>query len=127
MFSEIGQVIEYGDADELTDMEIAQEVGKALNKAYPNHPWIIGFQGRCVVIRHMAIADCVHVATGKQGFAAALPQSKLRTPKEIVRSAVMMGGQLLETFRLPRGEWDGRDPICPNWDQSTPYKRKAWQ
>jgi hypothetical protein len=121
------EVLEQGYESELSDQDIAIQVGEALNKAYPHHPWIVGFQGHNIVIRHMAIADCVHVATGKQGFAAALPQSKLRTPKEIVRSAVMMGGQLLEAFGLPRAAWDGRDPVCPNWDESTPYKRKAWQ
>ena len=121
------EVLEQGNEDEQSDQDIALQVGEALNKHYPNHPWLVGFQGHHVVIRHMAIADCVHVATGKQGFAAALPPSKLRTPKEIVQSAIRMGGQLLEAFRLPRGPWDGSDPICPGYDRSTPFKRHGFQ
>lgn len=121
------EILEKGYESEKSDEDVAFQVAEALNKHYPSHPWIVGYQGHNIVIRHMAIADCVHVATGKQGFAAALPQSKLRTPKEIVQSAIRMGGQLLEAFRLPRGEWDGRDPICPGYDKTTPFKRKGWQ
>jgi hypothetical protein len=121
------EVLERGQPEEASNLALAKEVGDALQKAYPDHPWIVGFQGPSIVIRHMAIADCVMQAVGKEGFAAALPHSRLRTPTEIMDSAVRMGGQLLEAFGLPRGRWDGRDPICPGWDESTPYKRKGFQ
>jgi hypothetical protein len=124
--SRANEILEYGQPEELSNLELAREVGDALQKAYPDHPWIVGFQGASIVVRHMAIADCVHQLTGKEGFAAALPHSALRTPGEVRRSATMMGGQLLEAFGLPRGKWDGRDPVSPQWDRSTPFKRKGF-
>ena len=39
------QVMEAGDPEELSQLELAQKVGDALNQSYPNHPWVIGFQG----------------------------------------------------------------------------------
>jgi hypothetical protein len=121
------EVLERGEREEASNMELAKCVGEALQKEYPDHPWIVGFQGSSIVIRHMAIADCVMQLTGKEGFAAALPSSSLQTPDQIRRSAVMFGGQLLEAFGLPRGKWDGSDPVPPGWDRSTPFKRRGFQ
>lgn len=118
------RVIEFGDADEVSDMELALEIGKILNRIYPNHPWVVGFQGRGLVLRHLAIASEVHRVIGRQGFSSLLPPEKLHTPKQVKRSAVMFAGQLLEAFGLPRGAWDGRPPIVPNWksNQSTGFQ-----
>jgi hypothetical protein len=121
-------VVEKGDADESSDMAIAMQVGDALSKHYPLHPWIVSVQGRGLVIRHMAIAAEVAAKVHKEGFATLLPRDKLGTPKEITRTAVRFGGELLEAFQLPRGKWDGRDPICPpGWGRATPFKHKGFQ
>jgi hypothetical protein len=109
------RVLEFGDADELSDMELALEIGVILQKEYPNHPWIVGFQGRGLVIRHLGIASEVARVIGREGFATLLPREKLGTPKEVHHSAVMFAGQLLEAFGLPRGPWDGTPPTVPNW------------
>lgn len=106
-------VLEHGDADEASDQALAVHIGQVLQKAYPNHPWIIGFQGRGLVIRHLAIASEVTRMIGREGFATLLPREKLGTPKEIAHSAVTFGGELLEAFGLPRGAWDGQLPIVP--------------
>lgn len=109
-------ILERGDPDELTDQELAIRIGQELEKHYPNHPWIIGFQGRGLVLRHLAIASEVARVLGREGFASLLPREKLGTAKEVAHTAVMFGGQLLEAFQLPRGAWDGRLPIVPrNW------------
>ena len=107
------RILESGDPDEISDMQIALQVGEALNKHYPNHPWVVGFQGRGLVIRHLSIASEIMRVIGKEGFAACLPREKLGTPKEIERTAVEFGGRLLEAFGLPRGSWDGSLPIVP--------------
>lgn len=109
-------ILEFGDVDEVSDMELAVYIGQVLQKEYANHPWIVGFQGRGLVIRHLAIASEVARVIGREGFATLLPREKLGTPKEIAHSAVMFGGELLEAFGLPRGPWDGQLPIVPvNW------------
>ena len=108
-------VMEQGDPEEASQLEVAKQVGDALNRAYPNHPWIVGFQGGGIVVRHLVIAAEVAVAIGKEGFSSLLPLDRLGTPKEINASAVEFGGQLLETFSLKRGAWDGELPIVPGW------------
>ena len=107
------QVIEAGDADELSQLELAQKVGDALNKAYPNHPWVIGFQGGGIVVRHLVIAGAVAEELGREGFSSLLPKNKLGTPDEIRESAIKFGGELLEAFGLKRGPWHGEPPTVP--------------
>lgn len=107
------RIIEAGDADEASDMAKAQMIGDVLNEFYPNHPWLISFQGRAIIVRHMGIAFAVHMAIGREGFGAVLPADKLGTPKQVRHSAMQFGGQLLEAFGMPRGAWDGRPPVVP--------------
>ena len=122
------QILDVGNADEVSAMALAVAVGEALNKAYPDHPWLVDFQGGHIVVKHLAIEDAVHAAIGKRGFSCALPYDRLSTHQQVTTSAIRMGGQLLEQFHLPRGAWDGRDPIVPGYyDRSTPFKRKGLQ
>ena len=107
------RILEKGDAAERSQMELAMDVGKALMEHYPNHPWGVGFQGGGIVIRHLVIAGAVAEEIGREGFASLLPKDKLGTPKEVQRSAVEFGGQLLEAFGLKRGAWHGELPIVP--------------
>ena len=118
-------VIEPGDEDERSDRDLAIHIGEVLGRHYPNHPFIIGFQGRGLVIRHLAIASEVARVIGREGFGSLLPREKLGTPKEIAHSAVTYAGELLEAFGLPRGPWDGRPPVVPT---SWKYKQdRAFQ
>jgi hypothetical protein len=117
------KVIEQGDADEASDRDLALQIGEALNKAYPDHPWTVGFQGRNLVIRHLSIASEVHRVIGQDGFASLLPRNKLGTPKEVAQSAIEFGGELLEAFGLKRGKWDGTLPIVP---ASWVYKQQSF-
>lgn len=121
-------VTEAGDPDEQSDMAIAKQVGDALQRHYPDHPWVISVQGRAIIVRHLAIAAEVAAKIHREGFGSVLPKDKLGTPKEIAKSAVRFGGELLEAFGLPRGKWDGRDPVCPaGWTRKTPFQRKGFQ
>jgi len=106
-------VMEQGDLEELSQLELAKQVGEALNKHYPDHPWIIGFQGGGIVIRHLGIAGAVAQELGVEGFSSLLPKNKLGTPKEIEQSCVTFGGAMLEAFGLKRGKWHGEDPMVP--------------
>lgn len=108
------RLVEQGDADEASDRDLAIHIGRVLERTYPNHPFIIGFQGRGLVIRHLAIASEMARIIGREGFATLLPREKLSTPKEVTHAAVMFAGELLEAFQLPRGAWDGRPPIVPS-------------
>ena len=107
-------LLEVGNPDEASDRDLAIHIGQVLERHYPNHPFIIGFQGRGLVIRHLAIASEMHRVIGREGFATLLPREKLGTPKQVTHAAVMFAGELLEAFQLPRGAWDGRTPIVPS-------------
>ena len=113
--------LEQGDLDEASDLALAKQVGEALNKAYPNHPWVIGFQGRGLVIRHLAIAAEVTRMIGRDGFSALLPRDKMGTPGQVTKTAREFGGQMLEAFGLKRGAWDGSLPTVP---KSWGYKKE---
>lgn len=101
-------------------MELAKQVGDTLTRCYPDHPWLVSFQGRAIVVRHLAIASEVARVIGREGFSAMLPREKLGTPKQIAHTAMLFGGQLLEAFGLVRGKWDGTAPKVPaGWKRKT--------
>lgn len=107
------------DARELSDVDLAKQVGDALCRHYPDHPWIIGVQGGGLVVRHLAIASEVHRIIGKDGFGTLLPRDKMGTPTEVTKTAVRFGGELLEAFGLKRGKWDGTLPTVPrSWNRN---------
>lgn len=108
-------VLERGDPDESSDMALAIDIGQVLQKVYPSHPWIVGFQGRGLVLRHLGIASEVARVIGREGFSSLLPREKLGTPREARHAAIMFAGELLEAFGLARGAWDGTPPTVPNW------------
>lgn len=107
------RVLEPGNPDEVSDRDLAIQIGQVLERHYPNHPFVVGFQGRGLVIRHLAIASEMARVIGREGFATLLPREKLGTPKQVTQAAVTFAGELLEAFELPRGAWDGRLPIVP--------------
>jgi len=107
------KIVDQGNPEEIHELHTAMAVGEALEKAYPNHPWLVCFQGGALMIRHLPIADEWKNATGKDGMCFLLPKDKLGTPKEIVKSAIKAGGQMLEAFGLKRGPWQGERPTAP--------------
>ena len=111
-------IMERGHPEEASELAVAVQVGEALNSAYPNHPWVVGFQGGGIVVRHLIIAAEVERLIGQGGFSSLLPKDKLGTPNEIRKSAIEFGGQLLETFGMKRGAWDGESqPVLPGWEK----------
>lgn len=109
------KVIEFGDADEVSDMELAMRIGEILQQEYPSHPWVVSFAGRGLILRHLAIASEVSRVIGRDGFASLLPRENLGTAKEVRQTVKKFAGELLEAFSLPRGPWDGRLPVVPDF------------
>lgn len=107
------RLIEPGDADEALDLAKAKEVAETLERMYPNHPWLVSFQGRALVVRHLAIADLVRNELGRDGFGFVLKHLKSYSSSDLSRNAMRAGGQMLEAFGLERGKWDGTDPTLP--------------
>ena len=107
------RLIERGDADEALDLAKAQEVAQTLERHYPNHPWLISFQGRVLVVRHLEISDLVRVELGRDGFGFVLKHLKSHSAKDLAHKAVIAGGEMLEAFGLPRAPWKGESPTIP--------------
>jgi hypothetical protein len=102
--------------DEKDDEVAGLEVAQALDKHYPGHPWIVGFQGGALIIRHIDIANAVTMKTGKSGFGAVLPPHRQQSRKKTIESAVRFAGEMLEAFSMPRGKYDLANPAkCPDW------------
>lgn len=117
-------IIEQGDADEILDLDKAREVGDTLNKHYPHHPWLVAFQGRVLIVRHMAINEMVKKTLGRDGFGFVLKHLDSSSAKDLSHSAMIAGGQLLEAFGLKRGAWDGSLPVVPeSWSRNTMRNR----
>ena len=107
------QHIEAGDADEASYLELAKDIWLTLQRHYPDHPWLVSFQGGAMIVRHQVINAVVVSQVKQQGFGLLLAKDKLDNPQEVTQSAVMAGGAMLELFSLPRGKWDGREPTIP--------------
>jgi hypothetical protein len=107
-------IVEWGDEEEASYLDIAIEISKQLEKAYPNHPWEVSFQGGALIVRHKTINAEVAAFLKREGFGMVLPKDKLGSYREIVKSAIEAGGAMLELFKLPRGAWDGSDPAIPS-------------
>lgn len=115
------RLIEPGEASESLDLEKAQQVAATLERHYPGHPWLVSFQGRVLVVRHLAISDLVRVDLGRDGFGFVLKHLDSHSASDLARNAVMAGGQMLEAFGLPREAWDGREPTVPSgWKRKEP-------
>ncbi|HXN96023.1 MAG TPA: hypothetical protein VN879_16075 [Candidatus Acidoferrales bacterium] len=108
------QLIERGDPEESSYLQLALEIWQQLDKAYPDHPWQVSFQGGAMIVRHAVINADVSVKLKREGFGFLLDKSKLDNPKEVTQSAVMAGGAMLELFGMKRGKWDGSDPVIPS-------------
>lgn len=107
-------LIEIGEPDESSYLALAFEIWKQLNKAYPNHPWLVSFQGGVMIVRHTFINAEVAAVLKRDGFGFLMPKEKLGTHREVVKSAVDAGGAMLELFGMRRGAWDGSDPVIPS-------------
>jgi hypothetical protein len=87
------------DAESIEMEHKAKEVATLLCKAYPDHPWMVGWApGMTLVVKHMAgDARYGYTIDGGKGF----------TPKALAHMAMLAGGELLERMGLPRGRWNG--------------------
>jgi hypothetical protein len=85
--------------EDIAQMEVAKNIGEALNDHYPNHLWAVSWQGGVIVVKNLAISSFY-------GFV--LHPDKLATWSEMKKSAIMAGGELLERAKMARGKWAGQ-------------------
>lgn len=103
-----------GNDDEQSDMAIAKDIAHVLNKHYPGHPWTIDVQGGGIIVRHTLISLVASAFLRREGFSYLMPRDKMGTRKEIIKSAINAGGNMLELFSLPRGADTGKLPEIPS-------------
>ncbi len=118
-------VIEKGDADEILDMEKAIEVGQTLDAHYPEHPWMVTFQGGVLTVRHKFINEVLEKELGRSGFCFCIKHRNSFSASDLAQSAMLAGGQMLEAFQMPRGKFTpDRMPVVPShWK----WKETAFQ
>jgi hypothetical protein len=91
-------VAELTSLDEMWMMEWAKAVAEKLTEVYPNHLWAVAWQGGAIVVKNLSISGF---------YGMILENPKKHTLKEIVKDAVMKGGELLERADMKRGKWNG--------------------
>lgn len=108
------EILESGTPDESSYLQLALQIWQQLDKYYPNHPWIVSFQGGAMIVRHAVINAQVSSHLKREGFGFLMPKDKLDNHKEVVRSCIQAGGAMLELFGMRRGKWEGEDPVIPH-------------
>lgn len=103
--------------EERDEEKWATEIAHELDKHYPGHPWVVSFSGGALIVRHIEISHAVMMTIGKQGFGSVLPPHRQGRLKDVLHSAVMNAGEMLECFSMPRGKWSIEyPPLVPaNW------------
>lgn len=89
-----------GMENEVLACEKAREVGEALSGAYPDHLWMVGWQGGVLIVKNMAISTMYGMVIKYIG-------ADQKTAKELKKEAIKHGGELLERAGMKRGKWDG--------------------
>jgi hypothetical protein len=99
---------------EITHMSTAIEVAQQLEKHYPNHKWIVSYQGGAIIVRHELINAYAAEKLKREGFGITLPKDVVDSPQRAAKAAIEGGGAMLELFGMRRGAWTGdEEPQAP--------------
>lgn len=81
------------------EMVIAREMADILHTTYPGHVWAVNVDrsGGVAHVRNLALS-------GQWGFVLRLPD--IYSASEMRREVVRAGGEILERYRLKRGQMD---------------------
>lgn len=109
-------LVEPGEPEEKTLLSTAMEVWRQLNRHYPNHPWNVTFQGGALIVKHAVIDAAATAFLGRGGFGFLMPKEKVlsKRHRDLVQSAILAGGAMLELFGYRRAAWDGSEPTIPS-------------
>ena len=91
-------VAEITSKEDIEMMERAKIVGEKLNDHYPGYPWMVCWQGGCLVVKNLTLGS-------HYGFIL----KDTHDYGELSRNAMLAGGELLERSGMPR-KWDGSMP-----------------
>lgn len=91
------------------DVNMARDMAETLHAAYPGHLWAVTCEGDkgIATVRNLALA-------GNWGFVLKLKE--ISTASDWKRKVIQAGGELLERFRLRRGEADSAAIASLNHD-----------
>lgn len=94
------QTVEIMSADEIDLLDRAKDVAETLTKHYPGHLWAVAWApGGTLIVKNLAISS-------QYGFT--IDYAKICSSSDLVKAAVLAGGELLERAGMKRGTWDGQ-------------------
>lgn len=95
--SEVVAVICDGTQQDLLDLEVAKMVSEELTRHYPGHMWAVNAQSEhgVVTVKNLNLS-------GNRGFL--LHYRNMKSYDDLKRNAMRAGGEILERYRLSRGE-----------------------
>ena len=101
--------------EESLDEAKAREAVDILEKAYPGHPWRVGFQGHILTLHHSEITEYIQIMGAfAKGFCYSINWNNYPDAKVFKQEVLEGGGKLLEAFGLPRTKWDGSPVKFPH-------------
>jgi len=104
-----------GVLDEVWDAEMARRAADILGREYPGHPWVVGYQGQALHVRHSEI-DAYIAPLMRQyakGLCYTVKHQDTDDPKVFRQMVLEAGGKMLEAFNIPRTKWIGVEPTFP--------------
>jgi hypothetical protein len=89
------------DQESVEMEERAKLVAETLSSIYPNHMWMVGWApGAVLIVKH---------GLGDSRYGYTIDNAAICSHKDLFRSVVQAGGELLERMGLPRRAWNGED------------------
>jgi len=111
---DVGAELDLMEPHETSYLDLALEISHQLEKHYPNHKWIVSFQGGALIVRHALINAYAAEKLKREGFGFVLPATANSSRRNAVKAAIEGGGAMLELFHMKRGAWLGEEPTAPN-------------
>lgn len=97
------------------DIVMSKEMAEALHAAYPGHLWAVTCDGQ------VGFADVRNLyLSGNWGFRIKL--DKVYSGSDFKRQVVMAGGELLERYRMRRGQFSATEYSDLNKDHAGRFK-----
>lgn len=78
------------------EFNLCKEVAETLHATYPGHLWAVNPQSGCIMVRNVALS-------GMWGFVLHIPA--IYSASEFKRQVIMAGGEILERYKMSRGEF----------------------
>lgn len=98
--------VPYHDIDPI-DLNLAKTISETLERHYPGWAWQVNVNSEGGVVN---VINGVLNDGRPANYGYVLHIANLNNYKDVCHKAVMVGGELLERYNMPREGWKGQEP-----------------